>query len=59
RERRKKQGIEEPEHTVEHELFELDQALDELHKKVAVISKRVRAEHGGPPETDGAVEPGD
>ncbi|QDG52424.1 ion transporter [Persicimonas caeni] len=57
RERMKKQGITEPEHTVEHELFELDQALEELHKKVAVISRRVRAEHDGPPATDGAVDP--
>lgn len=59
RERRKSQGITEAEHSLEHELFELDQALAGLHKKVAGISERVRKEHGGPPATDGAVEPGE
>lgn len=54
-ERLKKQGIKE-EHTIEHELFELNEALETLQSKIAVISDRVQKEHNSVPHADGSVE---
>ncbi|MGM0559010.1 MAG: ion transporter [Myxococcota bacterium] len=53
-ERLEKQGIKK-EHTIEHELFELNQALETLQGKIAVISDRVVKEHKSTPHADGNV----